>query len=75
MDIITLLYNNSTISSTVTLLMKIVYLLIITITSMIQITPASLYAITGYIFIVDSTFCNNNHAHFLNLESDRDNVW
>ena len=42
---------------------------------MIQITPASSRAITGYIYIINSTFCHNNNAHFLNLESDRDNVW
>ena len=45
------------------------------ITSMIQITPASSRAITGYIYIINSKFCHNNNAHFLNLESDRDNVW
>ena len=41
------------------------------ITSMIQITPASSRAITGYIYIVNSSFCNNNNVHFLNLESER----
>ena len=45
------------------------------ITSMIQITPASTRSITGYIYIVNSSFCSNSNTHFLNLESDRDNVW
>ena len=45
------------------------------ITSMIQITPASSRAITGYIYIVNSSFDSNNNVHFLNLEGDRDNVW
>ena len=45
------------------------------ITSMIQITPASTRSTTVYIYIVNSLFCSNKNAHFLNLESDRDNVW
>ena len=45
------------------------------ITSMIHLTPASSRATTGFVYIVNSSFCNNNNAHFLNLESDRENVW
>ena len=45
------------------------------ITSMIHITPASSRAITGYIYIINSSFYNNNNSHFLILESDTDNVW
>ena len=45
------------------------------ITSMIHITPASSQAITGYIYIINSSFYNNNNSHFLTLESDTDNVW
>ena len=45
------------------------------ITSMIHITPASSRAITGYIYIMNSSFRSNINTHFFNLESDRDNVW
>ena len=45
------------------------------ITSMIHMTPASSRATTGHLYIENSLFCNNNNVHFLNLESDRENVW
>jgi len=45
------------------------------ITSMIHVTPASSRAITGYIDITESSFCNNSNSHFLILQSNTDNVW
>ena len=42
---------------------------------MIHVTPASSRGITGYIYIINSSFYNNNNSHFLTLESDTDNVW
>ena len=45
------------------------------ITSMIYVTPASSRGVTGYINVINSSFCSNYNTHFLNLESDTDNVW
>ena len=45
------------------------------ITSMIHIKPASSRAITGYIYVINSLFHTNYNTHFLNIESDTDNVW
>ena len=45
------------------------------ITSMIHVTPASSRTITGYIYITNSSFCNNANTHFLILESETDNIW
>ena len=45
------------------------------ITSMIHMKPASSRAITGFIYVINSSFCNNSNSHFLTLEIDTDNVW
>ena len=45
------------------------------IASMIHVTPASSRTITGYIYITNSSFCNNTNTHFLIMESETDNVW
>lgn len=45
------------------------------ISSMIFIVPANSRAVTGNIQIANSTFSNNTNTHFLNMDSDRDNVW
>ena len=45
------------------------------ITSMIYVTPASSRGITCHIYVIKSLFCNNNNTHYLNLESDVDNIW
>ena len=45
------------------------------ITSIIHVTPVSSRYITGYIYITNSSFCNNINTHFLILESDRDSLW
>ena len=45
------------------------------ITSMVHVKPASSRAITAYIYISNSSFCNNKNVHFFNMESDTDNAW
>ena len=45
------------------------------ITSMIHVTPASTRAVTGYFYITNGIFCKNYNTHFINLESETDNIW
>ena len=45
------------------------------ITSMIYVTPASSRTITSRIYVMNSSFCNNDNTHYLTLESNITSVW